>query len=109
MLNVNTASTTVLAALEGMSPASAQALVAQRPEQGFSSVQAFTQAPAIEGVGVVSQGLGLNSRWFRVTVDVELGQRRLRLISDFERTLNNGRLRLLQRSFVAPTESETAP
>jgi general secretion pathway protein K len=108
-LNVNTASTTVLAALEGMTPASAQALVAQRPEQGFSSVQAFTQAPAIEGLGVVSQGLGLSSRWFRVTVDVELGQRRLRLVSDFERTLNNGRLRLLQRSFVAPTESETAP
>ncbi|PKA69793.1 MULTISPECIES: general secretion pathway protein GspK [Pseudomonas] len=107
-LNVNTASATVLATLEGMTIDSAQALVAQRPDEGYSSVQSFTQAPAIEGLGVLSHGLGLNSRWFRVTVDAELGQRRLRLISQFERDLSNGRLRLQQRSFVASTESETA-
>ncbi len=108
-LNVNTASTTLLSTLEGMTPAAARALVAQRPLAGFSSVQAFTQAPAIEGFDVASHGLGLTSRWFRVTVQIEVGQRRLRLISDFERNRHNGRFQLLQRRFVPAYEKEISP
>jgi hypothetical protein len=42
-------------------------------------------------------------------VQIEIGQRRLRLISDFERNRHNGRLQLLQRRFVPAYEKEISP
>ena len=105
-LNINTASATLLATLEGVTPDMANNLVAERPMQGYASVQDFTFAPALIGLGVHANGLGINSRWFRITTQVRLGQSHLRLESDVSRDLKTGQWHLLQRRFVAPTYSE---
>lgn len=107
-LNINTASATVLATLQGITPNLARRLVAERPLQGFNSVEDFTFTPALIGLGIQASGLGINSRWFRITTHVRLGQSRLRLESDVARNLNTGKWHLLQRRFLAPIHSETS-
>jgi general secretion pathway protein K len=106
-LNVNTASTTLLSTLEGMSVSTALDHVAQRPPEGFADAQSFARSPWLDGLGIASQGLGVDSRWFRVSVEVEAGGSRLRMVTDFERLTKPYRLRVIQRRFLAPTESET--
>ena len=107
-LNINTASATVLATLQDITPNLARRLVAERPLQGFNSVEDFTFTPALIGLGIQASGLGINSRWFRITTHVRLGQSRLRLESDVARNLNTGKWHLLQRRFLAPIHSETS-
>lgn len=107
-LNLNTASATVLATLQDITPSLARRLVAERPLQGFNSVEDFTFTPALIGLGIQSNGLGINSRWFRITTHVRLGQSRLRLESDVARNLNTGQWHLLQRRFLAPIHSESS-
>lgn len=107
-LNINTARPRVLAALEGFSPVTAEALASQRPVAGYASVQAFTQAPLLAGLGVSSHGLGVSSRWFRINVDVQLGTRHLRLASEVERERKSGRWRVVQRRLLVPTVSENS-
>ncbi|WP_338648918.1 type II secretion system protein GspK [Pseudomonas sp. ML2-2023-3] len=108
LLNINTASATLLATLEGVTPDMARRLVAERPLQGYASVQDFTFVPALIGLGVQSQGLGIGSRWFRISTEVRLGQSRLRLESDIARNLETGKWHLLQRRFLAPQHSESS-
>lgn len=107
-LNINTAPAQVLAMLDGVSKVTAEALVAQRPDDGYASVQAFTQDPLIAGLGINSQGLGIGSRWFRISVEVSLGTSRLRLASEVEREPKTGRWRVVQRRFLPPISSESA-
>lgn len=107
-LNINTASATVLATLQDITPNLAHRLVAERPLQGFNSVEDLTFTPALIGLGIQSNGLGINSRWFRITTHVRLGQSRLRLESDVARNLNTGQWHLLQRRFLAPIHSESS-
>ncbi|WP_228392704.1 type II secretion system minor pseudopilin [Pseudomonas helleri] len=105
-LNINTASVTLLATLEGVTPDMARRLVSERPLQGYASVEDFTFTPALIGLGVQAAGLGTASRWFRITTHVRVGQSRLRLESDMARDLKTGRWHLLQRRFLAPEHSE---
>lgn len=105
-LNINTAQPQVLAILDGLSMPTAEAVARQRPASGFANVQAFTHDPLIAGLGVTSHGLGVSSRWFRITVDVSLGTSRLRMVSDVERERKSGRWRVLQRRFLPPIQSE---
>ena len=51
----------------------------------------------LAGVGLSSHGLGIDSRWFRITVQVTQGQRGLRLASDVERDPKSARLKIVQR------------
>ncbi|WP_248795953.1 type II secretion system protein GspK [Pseudomonas sp. MWU13-2105] len=106
-LNVNTTTATLLATLEGMTASSARELVARRPLEGYADAHEFTRAPGLDGLGIASHGLGVDSRWFRVTVEVGAGAARLRLVSDLERPRDSRRLRVLQRRFLAPTQGET--
>lgn len=108
-LNINTASATVLATLKGVTPVVAQALVAQRPAQGYTRVEDFTLAPALIGLGVNSAGLGTTSRQLRLTTQVRVGQGQLRLESDVARDKKSGQWRILQRRFLAPTHSGPLP
>ena len=106
-LNINTASATVLATLEGVTPHVANQLFAERPLQGHASVQDFTFTPALIGLGVQATGLGTTSRWFRITTHARLGQSRLRLESDVARDLKTDKWHLLQRRLLAPKHSES--
>lgn len=105
-LNINTASAPVLATLEGVSLPVAQALVGQRPAGGYASAQAFLRDPLIAGLELSGQGLGVGSRWFRISVDVSLGTSRLRLVSEVERDRKTRRLQVVQRRFLPPLLSE---
>lgn len=107
-LNINTAPAPVLAALEGMSMATADALIKQRPDDGYASAQAFTRDPLVAGLGLSSQGLGIGCRWFRVSVDVRQGTSHLRMASEVEHERKTGRWRVVQRRFLPPTSSEIA-
>ncbi|NWA00389.1 general secretion pathway protein GspK [Pseudomonas gingeri] len=105
-LNINTAGATLLSTLEGLSAIEAQALVQQRPAEGYPDAGAFALASGLQGRGIASHGLGVDSRWFRVAVDVSAGRSRLRLVSDLERDPKTHRVRVVQRRFPPPTDSE---
>ncbi len=88
--------------------ATAEALVNQRPADGYASVQAFTHDPLISGLGLSGQGLSVGSRWFRVSVEVSLGTSHLRMASELEHERKTGRWRVLQRRLLPPKSSENA-
>ncbi|WP_434572861.1 general secretion pathway protein GspK [Pseudomonas sp. Z3-6] len=105
-LNINTASQRVLMTLDGMEAGPTQALVNQRRHAPYASVQAFTNDPLLSGVGLNSRGLGVGSRWFRITVSVIHADSRLRLTSDIERDSVSGRWTVRQRRFLPFNPSE---
>ena len=105
-LNINTASQRVLMTLDGMKAGPTQALVNQRRHAPYASVQAFTNDPLLSGVGLNGHGLGVGSRWFRITVSVIHGDSRLRLASDIERDSVSGRWTVRQRRFLPFSPSE---
>ena len=92
------------------------------PRQSYSPAETFSDlivhvsgtgfaivaAPALIGLGIQAAWLGINSRWFRITTQVRLGQRRLWLESDMVRDLDSGEWHLLQRRFLAPKHSESS-
>ena len=106
-LNLNTASAAQLMTLAGINEATARTLVRQRPAQGYRSVQAFVEDPLLAGAQVGSHGLGLGSRWFRVTVDVELGPRRWRQVSEVELDDKTRQVHVRQRRFLNLLTSES--
>ncbi|KKA05236.1 type II secretory protein PulK [Pseudomonas ogarae] len=105
-LNINTAPQRVLMTLDGMEAGPAQALVNQRRHAPYASVQAFTHDPLLSGLGLNSHGLGVGSRWFRITVSVIHADSRLRLASDIERDSVSGRWTVRQRRFLPLSPSE---
>ncbi|MBV6824391.1 general secretion pathway protein GspK [Pseudomonas sp. PD9R] len=105
-LNINTAPALVLRTLDGIEATTADALLRQRSSSPWASVQAFTQDPLLAGAGVSSHGLGIDSRWYRITVQVTQGQRRLRLATDVERDAKTHQLKVLQRRLLPSHSSE---
>ncbi|MBA1381568.1 type II secretion system protein GspK [Pseudomonas brassicacearum] len=105
-LNINTAPQRVLMTLDGMETGAAKTLANQRRHAPYASVQAFTNDPLLSGVGLNSHGLGVGSRWFRITVSVTHGDSRLRLASDIERDSVSGRWTVRQRRFLPFSPSE---
>lgn len=105
-LNINTAPQLVLMSLDGMETGAAMTLVNQRRDAPYASVQAFTNDPLLSGTGLNSHGLGVSSRWFRITVSVTQGASRLRLASDIERDPASGRWTVRQRRFLPFSPSE---
>jgi general secretion pathway protein K len=60
----------------------------------------------LAGIGVNSHGLGIDSRWYRVTIQVTEGQSRFRLATDVERDAKTRQLKLLQRRVLPSNSSE---
>lgn len=108
-LNINTAPALILRTLDGVEPVLAEDLLRQRSKSPWPSVQAFTQDPLLSGLGLSSHGLGIGSRWYRITVEVTLGQRGLRLATDVERDLKTRQLKVLQRRLLPSNTQEKTP
>lgn len=106
-LNINTAPALVLRTLDGVEAATANALLRQRSTSPWASVQAFTQDPLLASVGMSSHGLGVDSRWYRITVQLTQGQGRLRLATDVERDAKTRQLKILQRRILPSNPHET--
>lgn len=105
-LNINTAPQLLLMTLDGMEAEPASALVKQRNHSPYASVQAFTNDPLLSGLGLGSHGLGVSSRWFRITVSVTRADSRLRLASDIERDPVSGHWTVRQRRLLPTRPSE---
>lgn len=105
-LNINTAPQLLLMTLDGMADGPAKALVNKRRNTPYASVQAFTGDPLVSGLGLSSHGLGVSSRWLRITVSVTHAGSRLRLASDMELDPLTGRWTVLQRRFLPISPSE---
>ncbi|WP_341960453.1 type II secretion system protein GspK [Pseudomonas sp. RC10] len=103
-LNVNTAPAQVLASLEGMTTASALELIRQRPSEGYPDAAAFVGSATVDGLGISPHGLGVRSRWFRITAEVGLADSRMTMVSDLERVANTQRLRIIQRRLLSPAQ-----
>ena len=106
-LNINTAPALILRTLGEVDAALGDALVRQASTSAWGSVQAFTQDPMISGLGLSSHGLGITSRWFRITVQATSGERSLRLVTDVERDLKTRQLTVLQKRFLPSMANET--
>lgn len=106
VLNVNTAPAQVLASLEGMTPGTALSLARHRPAQGYADAASFTRVPGVEGLGLSTHGLGVSSRWFRITAQVSVADRQLTLVTDIERVANTQRVRILQRRLLPSTQED---
>jgi general secretion pathway protein K len=107
-LNINTAPALILRTLDGIEAAEADALLRQRSTAPWPSVQAFTQDPLLSGKGLSSHGLGIDSRWYRITVQVTQGQSRLRLATDVERDARTRQWNILQRRVLPSSSNEIA-
>ena len=108
-INVNTTSAQVLASIEGIDLPTARTLASSRPAKGYPDVAAFLANPMLQGRDISPRGLGVSSRQFRATIDVEQGQRRLRLVSDL-RVMDAENVRVQQRTLLPsppPDQSKT--
>jgi general secretion pathway protein K len=96
-INVNTAPEPVLLSLgEGLGPYSMEEILERRLETPYTSVGAFVKDPALVGSEVITDGLSVSSRYFLVTVDAEVGEGRMRLLSLMHRP-QPGRVLVLRR------------
>lgn len=105
-LNINTAPALILRTLDGIEAVETDALLHQRSTVPWPSVQAFTQDPLLSGKGLSSHGLGIDSRWYRITVQVTQGQSRLRLATDVERDAKTRQWNILQRRVLPSNSNE---
>lgn len=104
-LNVNSASAQVLATVDGIGLATARQVLAERPPEGFVSVQQFLATPALAGRVVNAQGLAVSSRWLRLEILADQQSRRLYLYSDVEIDSETGQVHVVRRHFSAVRES----
>ena len=108
-LNINTAPERVLRTIDGLEATTVKALLRQRATAPWPSVQAFTRDPLLAGLGVSSHGLGVSSRWLRITTEVRQGQRGLRLVTEVERDAKTHQLKILQRRLLPAINHEINP
>lgn len=115
LLNVNTASPTVLSALlPSLAPRAAEELVAQRPAQGWGSVDEFLQLPVFNGLAAADKDrlrgqVGVRSQNFLLLADAEIGGRHSILHAVMARS-DSGTLKVTARDFSRKvTEAAGAP
>ncbi|MCF4998055.1 general secretion pathway protein GspK [Pseudomonas syringae] len=104
-LNINAAPALLLRALD-IPGATAEALVRQRSTTPWASVQGFTRDPLLDGLGLSSHGLGIDSRWFRLTVRTSRGSSALVLSTDVERDAKTHQLNVRQRRLLPSSDHE---
>jgi general secretion pathway protein K len=103
-ININTAPAVILAAtIEGMDLAEAQALVQERPENGYEDVSVFRSEQALNGHKV--EGISISSNYFAIKVDVSLDRHQSGLSTIVTRdgekaNSGSGTVRVLRRSRV---------
>lgn len=106
-INVNTANALLLAALDAkLGVSDGEALVEGRGEDGYDTVDSFKQEPALNAIQVDDSLLSVNTQWFLMVSQSDIGQGRARLGSLIQRTDDALRVVRRQREFL---DSVTAP
>ena len=95
-INVNTAPLPLLVAL-GLSPEQAQAVIALRAKQPFTTLQQFLASPPLQGAALDPALLGVDSQYFLVRIEVRAGRLRSTLASVLE-VDNGGKVHVLLRT-----------
>ncbi len=97
-INVNTASAEVLMMLhEDIEQAQADELIDGRDPDGYQSVADFVAHPALGGVLTGNEGLSVQTRYFKITVDAEFGRSWTKLYSLVVRD-NNANVEVVMRA-----------
>lgn len=97
-INVNTAPAPVLQAIApGLSADAAEDLAADRPEDGWESVDAFLAHPALAGNDIAAERLGVGSNYFLLRSEIALGRVTVRSESIIYRQGETGGGVLLRR------------
>ena len=109
-LNVNTASAEVLSTVaENMSLADGESLLETRGEDGFETVDKFTGQKELSGKQKVTTApLSVESNWFLMVSEANIGQSRARLASLIQRTDKGMLVVRRQREFLEPVVAPVA-
>jgi general secretion pathway protein K len=100
-INVNTASAEVLSLVaEDLTTADGESLVEARGEEGFQSVDSFTQDPILHGKEVDGGSLSVTSQWFLMVSEANIGDGRARLASLIQRSDRGVLVVRRQREFI---------
>lgn len=100
-INVNTADAVLLAALDAdLGLSDGEALVEARGEDGYESVDSFKNQPALNAKQVDDSLLSVETRWFLMVSQADIGQGRARLASLIQRTDDALRVVRRQREFL---------
>lgn len=98
-INVNMASAAVLQSLhEAISPAQAEAVVVRRQQQRFQSIDEFLALPEFAGLGLGSDRLTVQTRFFEVVSRITYDDRTVNLVSTLYRSAG-GQLATVHRDF----------
>jgi len=100
-INVNTASAEVLTTLaKGLSISDGAAIIEARGENGFEKVTDLLQLPVLSGQQQPDpQSLAIQSQWFLLVSEADVGQGRVRLASLIQRTTLATKVIRRQREF----------
>ncbi|WP_294738963.1 type II secretion system protein GspK [uncultured Pseudomonas sp.] len=104
-LNINTAPALVLRTLGDID---VEALVRQRATLAWASAQAFTDDPLLAGIALNGHGLGVQSRWYRITVQATQGKRTFRSGTDVELDPETLGFNVLARRILPSTANEVS-
>ena len=109
-LNVNTASAEVLSTVaENMSLADGESLLETRGEDGFETVDKFTGQKELNGKQQLTTApLSVESNWFLMVSEANIGQSRARLASLIQRTDKGVLVVRRQREFLEPVVAPVA-
>jgi len=100
-INVNTASAEVLSTVaEDLSTSDGEALVQARGEEGFESVDSFTQDATLNSKNVTRESLSVTSQWFLMVSEANIGDGRARLASLIQRSAQGVLVVRRQREFI---------
>lgn len=100
-ININTADAVLLAALDAdLGLSDGEALVEARGEDGYESVASFMDQPALNAKQVDDSLLSVETQWFLMVSQADIGQGRARLASLIQRTDDALRVVRRQREFL---------
>jgi general secretion pathway protein K len=97
-ININTANAEVLRSLAGnISQGDAEAIIAQRNENAFPDINAFTSFNNLKGTIKKVDGLSVSSDYFMLETESKIGQIQVRMYSVIHRD-NSGRTTVMART-----------
>ncbi|VAW78702.1 General secretion pathway protein K [hydrothermal vent metagenome] len=104
-ININTASAEVLTTLyQGMSLSEGTALVETRGDTGFETVTDVLASPVLSGKPVDQTQLSVQSKWFLMVGEANVGQGRAKLASLIQRSAGATIVVRRQREFYDPVQ-----
>ena len=105
-VNINTASAEVLTTLaKDLSVSDGEAMIQARGDKGFEKVDDLLQEPVLAGKEVDPGSLAVQSQWFLVVSEANVGQGRVKLASLVQRTRQKTQVVRRQREFIDPVQA----